>query len=73
MSEVLCWCCENFVLFDDNPDEKDCDGICKYKKLICNAQSRVCEEFIMRSGLHTRKSIPSYCRNYYYNTDELDD
>lgn len=73
MSEVLCWCCENFVLFHDNPDEKDCDGICKYKKLICNAQSRVCEEFIMRSGLHTRKSIPSYCRNYYYNTDELDD
>lgn len=73
MSEVLCWCCENFVLFYDNSEEKNCDGICKYKKLICNAQSRVCEEFIMRSGLHTRKSIPSYCRNYYYNTDELDD
>lgn len=73
MSEVLCWYCENFVFFSDNPDEKNCIGVCTYKKIICDAQSRVCEDFIMRSGLHTKKSIPGYCRNYCYNTDDLDD
>ena len=54
MSEVLCWYCENFVFFSDNPDEKNCIGVCTYKKIICDAQSRVCEDFIMRSGLHTK-------------------
>ena len=62
MSEVLCWCCKYFVLLEEHSYEK-WYGICENKNVIILAENKVCEEFILKSGLHTKKTIPDYCRN----------
>lgn len=61
MKEVVCWCCENYKLVD----LYDTDwGFCVHKNSELSGYDRVCEEFIMRRGLYTKRTVPDYCRNY---------
>ncbi|MBQ7045828.1 MAG: hypothetical protein IJN65_04980 [Clostridia bacterium] len=59
MSEVLCWCCEHFSLVD----EDNYIGVCKLDESQKSAYCTVCEEFLIRSGLFTKRTIPDYCKN----------
>lgn len=67
MREVLCWCCEHFTLSDNELSEffkKSATGICCLTGLEIPVYNRVCENFIINKGLHTKRTIPKYCRNY---------
>jgi len=68
MLVVVCWCCEEFVPNEYSEYEfaynKYIDGICRLKNKPCNAQDDVCEDFILRSGLFTKRVIPLHCKNY---------
>ncbi len=68
MSKVVCWCCEKFVLKETTEIElaysKNIDGKCTLKNISCTAQDKVCQDFVLRNGLFTKRTIPSYCKNY---------
>ena len=64
MKEVLCWCCEYFYLLTDAKVQGEISGECLKKKEIVNGSDRVCEQFLIKSGLHTARVIPEYCLNY---------
>ena len=55
--EVECWCCKHFVL-----REKTETGGCINKWVVVPAHDRVCEDFELRDGLHTERTIPDYCK-----------
>ena len=61
MDFVLCYCCDHYdVVFEDTTEL----GLCKPCKKIASAYDDVCEQFIMRRGLYTKRAIPDYCKNY---------
>ena len=54
MKEVLCWCCHYFI-----PAKKMkiingnfINGKCKYNRLPRFSGDKICENFILRDGLH---------------------
>lgn len=59
MEEVLCWCCEYYTAFAE-----DIDGICGLNSLFVSFEGDACENFLLKSGLHTNRTIPKYCNNY---------
>ncbi len=61
MGEVLCWCCENYHVVYEHTTEK---GLCMLREKIVLGNDSVCDEFIMRKGLYTKREIPDYCKNY---------
>ena len=65
MNEVVCWCCENYRIFIDKGNMDL--GICLLQKKELPIDSKVCEHFILRRGLYTKRSIPDYCINYSKN------
>ena len=62
MNEVVCWYCENYRIYI-NKGNMDL-GICLLHKKEMPIENKVCEHFILRLGVHTKKSIPDYCINY---------
>ena len=66
MQEVLCWCCAHWFAFAES-QEKIERGFCEFYNKDCSAYKRVCKDFLLRNGLHTRKTIPEYCENYKEN------
>lgn len=60
MPEVLCWCCEHFLWCDEAHNM----GICKLTNLQKSVYSTVCEDFLIFSGLYTKRTIPDFCKNY---------
>jgi len=67
MAEVVCWCCEHYIQFE-NPKTIEnlfIDGRCSLLGICRREDNAVCEEFIMRSGLYTKREIPKYCKNYF--------
>lgn len=62
MEYVFCWCCENFVLSKENKTDphKDLYGICEIYNIERLAMEDVCKNFILRSGLHTKRIIPDF-------------
>ena len=61
MSEVVCWCCDKYcVVYEHTTDI----GLCLFCKRIISGNEKVCDEFIIRKGLHTKREIPAYCKNY---------
>ncbi|MBE6750107.1 MAG: hypothetical protein E7560_02970 [Ruminococcaceae bacterium] len=66
---VVCWCCEYFFPEFGDPINKGkmTGSMCSKREASRLPSDNVCEEFLLRSGLHTRKSIPSYCKHYKYN------
>lgn len=69
---VVCWCCEYFDPKFEDPIEKEkmTGGVCTEKEMECLPYAKVCEDFLLRSGLHTRRSIPSYYKHYKFNIIE---
>ncbi len=69
MREVVCWCCEYFELSEiSDPFYKLIHGIkdcCSLKNKGVNSEDAVCEDFLLRSGLFTKRSIPERCKNYH--------
>lgn len=63
MNVVLCWCCQNYLLIKDEPAGNEV-GYCTIKESRVKYDDAVCCEFILRQGLHTKRSIPDYCKNY---------
>jgi hypothetical protein len=63
MQEVVCWCCEYFILSEKlkSLNGKFINGKCEYHGLSCFSESKVCEEFQLRSGLHTTKITLDIC------------
>ena len=60
MDYVLCYCCKNYQLvFEDTTEQ----GLCKMRKSVISAYDKVCNEFVMRKGLYTKRQIPDYCKN----------
>lgn len=60
MAKVVCWCCDYYM-----PTNDDCtEGACSKTFSIKCANDTVCEEFLIRRGLHTKRDIPAYCKNY---------
>lgn len=64
MKEVLCWCCEYFNLLTDAKVQGQIYGECLKKQVVVNGDDRVCELFLLNSGLYTERIIPDYCVNY---------
>lgn len=67
MKEVICVYCEFFKATKEELRGNHyyiSAGICSLKGFEADAESRVCEEYIMFSGLHTNRVIPDYCKNY---------
>lgn len=61
MECVVCWCCGHYEpVFKDTIEL----GLCIPCKKVVSAFDNVCEEFVLRKGLHTRREIPDYCKNY---------
>ncbi|MBO5105483.1 MAG: hypothetical protein J6C29_01145 [Clostridia bacterium] len=62
MPYMLCWCCEYFVFSKEIQTDKETEfyGICKKNGEICFSQACVCEDFILKSGLHTTRIIPDF-------------
>lgn len=65
MSEVVCWYCENYRIFIDKGNMDL--GICLLNKKELSIDNKVCEHFIIRSGLYTKRDIPDCCVNYKKN------
>ena len=64
MKEVLCWCCEYFNLLTDAKVQGQIYGECLKKEVVVNGDDRVCELFLINSGLYTARVIPEYCLNH---------
>lgn len=65
MREVECWCCQYFVVnYKDNHSLYPI-GLCSLKSKETYLTDKVCEEFILSSGLYTKRSIPNYCKKYH--------
>ena len=64
MKEVLCWCCEHFCLLSDSEAKTKVYGECKELNKNVDGFDRVCELFLLNSGLHTERIIPDCCVNY---------
>ncbi len=63
---VVCWCCEFFVL-NDNKFPKSSpldDGYCIFTQKSCHSFAEVCEDYLFRSGLYTKRKIPDKCKRY---------
>lgn len=61
MREVTCSACDNYcVVYEDITDL----GLCLIRKKKVLDLDKVREDFIIRRGLHTKREIPSYCKNY---------
>lgn len=60
MPEVTCWCCEHFkteallTVIDGN----FINGFCTFKSESCFSESPACRNFILRSGLFTKRTEP---------------
>lgn len=69
MSEVVCWCCEHFEpnYCDSSKRNVISGGFCKRFNANCLPEDSVCEEFLLRSGLHTSRTIPENCKLYENN------
>ena len=62
MREVTCSACNNYdVIYEHTTDM----GFCLLRKGIVLDLDRVCEEFVIRKGLHTKREIPAHCKNYH--------
>lgn len=66
MKEVVCYCCEMFKPLDKLiVYKKDLvNGICMHTNNLCSTESPVCQDFILRKGLFTKRTIPDRCVNY---------
>ncbi len=62
IADMLCWCCEHFVLYEDEERDVDYLGVCKMKDKKCSPDEKVCKEFIIKSGLHTNLKLFSIGR-----------
>ena len=66
--DVVCWCCENFTLkhtrITRNEIVEIVDGTCALKNSFVFSENSVCEDFILRKGLYTTRTIPKHCKNY---------
>ena len=58
MADVMCWCCEYFSWVDNTNY-----GTCRFRKATRKVHDKVCEDFLILSGLYTQKTIPDYCKN----------
>lgn len=56
---MVCWCCEHFDLCDNG-----FEGGCKLMQKIVPAFQIVCPNFILKSGVFTKRKIPDYCVNH---------
>ena len=66
MSEVVCWQCSFFSPKYENPYFKELltGGFCMHKGIKLDLESVVCENFKIKDGLFTKRSIPIYCKRY---------
>lgn len=56
---MVCWCCEHFQLCDNNYE-----GDCKLMQYTVPAFQIVCPNFILNSGVFTKRKTPDYCVNH---------
>ncbi len=59
---VKCWHCMHYIWFSVNDDNSL--AVCDIKKQRVSSEEKVCEKFILNSGIHTNKAIPDYCIHY---------
>lgn len=59
---VECWHCEHYVWF--SVDRNNLFAICDVKNSCVIACEKVCEQFILAKGIHTKRDIPDYCIHY---------
>ncbi len=66
MQEVKCWCCDFFKpkYESDYFPNVITGGLCEIKGVDRMLEDSVCEEFLIRSGLYTTRTIPDKCKNY---------
>lgn len=72
MNEVVCWCCEYYL---HNPTQSEDffesqKGWCVLKNIKVHSEDTVCEDFFLRIGQRTFRSIPNYCKNYHKFTQK---
>lgn len=56
-NEVECWCCKYYWPYDEDNDKH-----CVLKDIEVSPYAAVCEDFELRDGLHTDRTIPDYCK-----------
>ncbi len=66
MEYVKCWCCEHYNILDEKTLNipEDVAAVCSLTDAIVYAQNNVCSHFQLKSGLHTDRLIPDYCKYY---------
>lgn len=66
LKTVLCWCCEYHInyYYDVTNRERITGGKCNLHNRECCGENEVCEDFLLMSGLFTKRVIPDYCKNY---------
>ena len=62
MREVTCSACDNYRVIYEHTTDK---GFCIFCEKIVYDEDKVCEEYVLRRGLYTKRTIPSYCKNYH--------
>ena len=66
MKIVECWLCQSFEITNlPNEGEKIIDGFCEFKNCKRKAEAQVCEEFVLRSGMYTKRIIPEKCKKTF--------
>ena len=62
---VECWHCDHYIWF--STDSNNLLALCDIKKCRVFAGKKVCEQFVLGKGIHTKRDIPDYCIHYQKN------
>ena len=62
MAEVICGNCDHYLYYKEK--ESNEEALCEICGRRVSVYDTVCEEFIIMKGLHTRRTIPEYCKHY---------
>lgn len=62
MPEVICGNCDHYLYYKEEVSNEE--ALCDFYGRRVSAYSPVCEEFVIMRGLHTRRTIPEYCKYY---------
>lgn len=62
MAEVVCGNCNHYLYYKEKESYEE--ALCYFCGKRVSINNTVCGEFIIMRGMHTRRTIPEYCKHY---------